>query len=279
MTSNIEVLLSALPMLEAMQLDNVKLADDYLHCQWGDFHTRLLLRVAYEFGRKLQAYPGTKSFELTRLDSKDPINLALRYIQDEVEHDHKKLVALHPSIFSLEMLDGKQMSDAAVLLAHPFAVKNGLYLSDVPIEIANAYMTSTHDELFDACKYLLASRTDIMMVYATFLIGVVEVWMELNLEEQMWFPDLSEQIGELHDAMDAGLKKRSNVIMRILGDDARKADDLLDDVRKSIPYDNRSFAQMLELYLMPNIGMAPSHYSKRMMQILDYYVNLMIGGM
>jgi len=278
MTNNTEVLLSAMPLLETMQLDNFKLADDYLHCQWGDFHTRLLLRVACELGRKLQAYPGAKHFVLTQLDSKDPINLALRYIQQEVESDHKKLVALHPSVFSLEMLQGEQMSDAAVLLAHPFAVRNGLYLSDVPIEIANAYMTSTPDQLFDACKYLLASHTDIMMVHATFLIGVVEVWMELNLEEQMWFPDLSEQIGELHDAMDVGLKKRSNVIMRILGDDASKADDLLEDMRSSIPYDNRCFAQMLELYLMPNIGMAPSHYSKRVMQILDYYVNLMIGG-
>jgi len=267
-----------MPLLETMSLDNVTLADDYLHCQLGDFHTRFVLRIAYELGRELKAHPGVKHFDLTRSDAKDPINLCLKYIQNEVESDHKKLVALHPSVASLAMIKGEQLADAAAMLVHPFAIRSGMYLSDVPIKMANAYVTATPDELFDACKYLMARHTDLMMVHATFLLGIVEVWMGTELEEQDWFPDLSVKLGELHHAMDVELQDRKGILIRVLGEDARDVGMLLDDVRNSIPYDNRTFAQMLELYLMPNIGMAPSHYSKRMMQILDYYVNLVIGG-
>lgn len=287
-TTNAELLKVAMNYLPLYDLSVKKLSEDYLSCNYGDFMTRFLYRMAYEAGNRVERMPFDDMIEQLK-GAMSQVVINIHKIIDDKKND--TLGVLSPSCAFLhetsEMeLVRLQFEVLYPLLAHHRRNDEVAFMECEHLKLLLCYPKASHEDLFRMSKMVLHNSCgDVLKnIYIGILGDFVKLYQALDFQTSREYADFAEYMGNMRVEGDKDLYDTSQnlweyKVCHAIGFDAPEEDfkNSLEKFRSKFGWSNEGhILYVVDVFLHSNIGMMDSKFGAQAIACLDYYLSLRV---
>jgi len=208
-TTNAELLQNAMNYLPLYDLSVNKLSEDYLSCNYGDFMTRFLFRMAYEGGSRVERMPLDELIDQLQ-EVMSVVASAVHKVIDDKNKD--SLGVLSPSCAFLHEMSEMDLVPLHFEVLYPLLAHSrrsdpiGFGECERP-ELLLCYPKATHDDLFRMAKMTLHNQVgnELRDAYVGMLGDFVHLYNALDFQTSREYADFAEFMGNLQAESDKDL--------------------------------------------------------------------------
>lgn len=286
-TTNVELLQNAMNYLPLYDLSLEKLSEDYLSCNFGDFTTRFLFRMAYEGGKRT-GMPLDKMIDELQSVMSGVANDVHKVIDAK---DKDTLGVLSPSCAFLHEMSEMNLVELHFEVLYPFLAhtrRNDPVSFDEceHLGFLPCYANATQDDLFRMAKIRMHSQcaNELRDAYVGMLGDFVYLYKALDFQTSREYADFAEFMGNLREESDKDLYDTSQdlwqyKVRHAIGFEASESEfkSNIERIRGVFGSHNEGHIMYVtDLFLHSNIGMIDSKFGVKTVQCLDYYLSLRV---
>lgn len=287
-TTNAELLKVAMDYLPLYDLTVNKMAEDYLACNYGDFMTRFLYRMAYEGGKRIE--------NMIDKEMVDQVAEVMSVLANDIHRiiDSKKndsLGILSPSCAFLHEIGNIELVKLHFEILYPLLAHHRR--NDIPAfmecehpRLLLCYPKSSHEDLFRMSKMVFHTSCGkiIRDVYIGILGDFVKLYQALDFQTSREYADFAEQMGNMRVEGDKDLYDKTShlweyKVCHAIGFEAPENEFQESMEKYRVRFDSSVSGHVMyvaDMFLNSNTGMMDSKFGVKAVQCLDYYLSLRV---